>query len=896
MRTLRTWFLRFSELFGKARRDRELAEELESHLQMHIEDNLRAGMTPEEARRQAVVKLGGLEQIKENYRDRRGFPWLESLLQDVRFGLRMLRKNPGFTTVAILTLALGIGATTAIFTVVDKVLLQPLAYREVDRMVVLMQTFDGGQSPIISIPKYMLWRDQPRIFEESSLYGIPGALRVNLLGGDRPEQFQATQVSADFFSLFGVRLAAGRTFTPEEDAPGGPPVVVISSGLWRNRFGADPHIVGRTIDLDGTAYNVIGVMAPLYTPDLPLGDMCFPLQADPNSNNQGNDLFGVARLKPGVTLAMAKAATQVIAEKFHRKYPTMMGPKRGLTVETMNEVRVAGVRTSLLVLLGAVGFVLLIACANVASLMLARATLRRREISIRAALGAGRGRIVRQLLTESVLLALVGGALGLYLGYFGVRYLLGINPADMPRIGEHAEAISLDWRVLVFALAVSMLTGMLSGIIPAITTSRTDLATTISESGARTGTGLRGNKTRSVLVVIELAMAMVLLVGAALLIRTFHDSLSVNPGFQTHNILTMDMSLRGVRFQKTASVAEVVREGRQRLESLPGVEAAAAACCLPLGGGYGLPFNIEGRPPTNGPFTGGGSWRSVSPAYFEVFRISLLRGRTFTDRDDGAAEPVVVITEAMAKQFWPKGDELGARITIGKGMGPQFDEPPREIIGVVGDVRDNGLNYDPQPTMYVPLAQVKDRLTALDATPLPMQWFIRTRVEPHSLTHEIEQELRAASGGLPVGTVQSMDQVLAHSIASEQFNMMLLTTFAAIALFLAGIGIYGIMAYSVQQRTREIGIRMALGATPQAVRRTMVVHGMILGLIGVSLGVAGGLALTRLLRSLLYGVEPWDPLAFVLTAVLLSAVALFACYVPARRASRVNPMVALRYE
>ncbi|MBZ5696636.1 MAG: ABC transporter permease [Acidobacteriia bacterium] len=851
---------------------------------------------PGEAPRQASAASGGAEQAKQDLRGHGGLPWFEALLQDLRFGLRTLRKNPGFTTVAILTLALGIGATTAIFTVVDKVLLQPLAYREADRMVVLMQTFSGGQSPVISIPKYMLWHDQPRVFEESTLYGFPGTLRVNLLGGDQPEQFQATQVSADFFSLFGVRLVAGRAFTAEEDAAGGLPVVVISSGLWRSRFGANPHIVGRTVDVDGTAYNVIGVMAPLYTPDLPLGDMCFPLQADPNSSNQGNDLFGVARLKPGVTLAMAKAATQVVAEEFRRKYPAMMDPKGGLTVETMHEVRVANIRTSLLVLLGAVSFVLLIACANVASLMLARATLRKREISIRAALGAGRGRIVRQLLTESVLLSLVGGALGLYLGYFGVRFLLGINPANLPRIGEHAEAISLDWRVLVFTLAVAVLTGMLAGLIPAIKASRTDLATTINESGTRSGTGLRGNKTRSVLVVTELAMAMVLLVGAALLMRTFHDSLNVKPGFQTHNILTMGMALRGARFQKTAPVAEVVREGRQRLESLPGVEAAAAACCLPLEGGYGLPFNIEGRPPTNGPFTGGGSWRSVSPEYFEVLRISLLRGRTFTDRDDGAAEPVVVINEAMAKQFWPKGDELGARITIAKGVGPQFEDPPREIIGVVGDVRDNGLNYNPQPTMYVPLAQVNDRLTALDATLIPMQWLVRTRVEPHSLTNEIERELRTASGGLPVGTVQSMDQVLAHSIAGEQFNMTLLTSFAAIALFLAAIGIYGIMAYSVQQRTQEIGIRMTLGASPQDVRWMVVLQGMILALIGVSLGVAGGLALTRLMRSLLYGVKPWDPLAFVLTAVLLSAVALFACYVPARRASRVNPMVALRYE
>jgi putative ABC transport system permease protein len=845
------------------------------------------------------ARLGG-ELANAGDREPQGSQWTSALLQDIRYGLRTLRKSPGFTAIAVLTLALGIGATTAIFTVVDKVLLQPLAYPDPGRIIVLMQSFSGaggsGNSPIISIPKYMMWRDQPRLFEKTTIYGFPGTLRVNLLGGDLPEQFRATQVSADFFSVLGVRLVAGRPFTPEEDVLNGPPVVVISNELWRNRFGSDPNIIGRALDLDGTSYNVIGVMAPLYTPDLPLGDFCLPLRADPNSDNQGNDLFGIARLKPGVTLAMAKAATNVVSEEFRRKYPAMMGPRTALTVETMYEVRVATVRTSLLVLLGAVSFVLLIACANVASLMLARATLRKREISIRAALGAGRARIVRQLLTESVLLSLMGGVIGMYLGYFGVRFLLGINPANLPRIGEHAEAISLDWRVLAFTLGVAVLTGMLAGIVPAIKASRADLATAINASGARTGSGLRGNKTRSALVVTELALAMVLLVGAALLMRTFHDSLNVKPGFQTHNILTMGMALSGPRFQATASVAEVVREARQRLESLPGVEAAASACCLPLEGGYGLPFNIEGQPPANGPYTGGGSWRSVSPEYFELLHIALLRGRTFSERDDGAAESVVVINEAMAKQFWPKRDELGSRIIIGKGLGPQFEDPPREIVGVVGDVRDNGLNYDPQPTMYIPISQVQDRLTALDASLIPMQWLVRTRVEPHSLAGDIERELRTASGGIPVGTVRSMDEVLAHSIAGEEFNMMLLSSFAAIALLLSAIGIYGTMAYSVQQRTQEIGIRMALGASPQDVRWMVVLHGMFLALIGVVLGVAGGLALTRVMQSLLYGVKPWDPITFAATAAVLSLVALFASYVPARRASRVDPMAALRYE
>jgi putative ABC transport system permease protein len=831
------------------------------------------------------------------------FSWLETLAQDVRFGLRMLRKNPGFSAVAILTLALGIGATTAIFTVVDKVLLQPFAAPDPDHLVVLMQTYESGRSPVISIPKFMMWRDQPRVLEQAALYGFPGILRVNLIGGDQPEQLRATQVSANFFPLFGIGLVAGRTFTTEEDSPGGPPVAVISNGLWRGRFGSDPNIVGKTLNLDGTAYTVIGVMAPLYSPDLAIGDICLPLQADPNSDNQGNDLIGAARLKRGVTLAQAGAATKIIAEQFRRKYPATMSPKQSFTVDRARDAVVAGVRTALLVLLGAVAFVLLIACANVANLLLARATLRKRELSIRAALGAGRGRIARQILTESVLLGLIGGAIGVYLGYFGVRALLVLNPGDpngfqgnIPRIGEHAAAITIDWRVLLFGVAISILTGVLAGLIPTIKASQADLANAIKEGGARVGAGFRHNKMRSLLAVIETGLAMILLAGAALLIRTFHDSLTVNPGFQTHNVLTMNMSLRGVRFQKTSAVSEIVRNGRERIESVPGVEAVAAACCLPLEGGYGLPFTILGRPPTNGPFTGGGSWRSVSPGYFDVFHIPLFRGRTFTDRDDGPAEPVVVINEAMAKQYWPKGNEIGARITIGGFGGAAFVDPPREIIGVVGNVRDGGLNFDPVATMYVPQAQVNDTLTALDATLIPMQWLIRTRVEPHSLGSQIARELRDASGGLAVGTIESMDEVVAHSLASEKFNMTLLTIFASIALLLAAIGIYGIMAYSVQQRTSEIGIRMALGASPQKVRRMVVLQGMMLTLIGVVLGAAGGLALTRVMRSLLFGVKPWDPITFVTTALVLSVAAWLACYVPAVRASRVDPMVALRYE
>jgi putative ABC transport system permease protein len=849
---------------------------------------------------QTDARRGG-ELANEVDDKRHGIQWLEALVQDVRFGLRMLAKSPGFTLVAVLTLALGIGATTAIFTVVDRVLLQPLEYPDSEHVVFMMGTYPQGRSPIISIPKYELFKEQTRILEAFCVHDI-GNLRVSLTGGDVPEQLRGMHVSADFFQLVGIQLVAGRTFTAEEDVPNGPHLAVIGDGLWKRRFGADRNMVGKTIDLDNEPYTVIGVMAPQPSPDFADVDLYLPIQVDPNTANQGNYLFGGARLKPGVTIAMANADMKVAAQEFRRKFPNMMGPQENFEVETVRDVMVSGVRKSLLILFGAVAFVLLIACANVANLLLARANLRKREISIRVAMGAGRGRIVRQVLTESMLLSLAGGALGMYLGYFGVRALLALNsgditrPGNIPRIGNNGSALALDWRVLAFTLAISLLTGVLSGVIPALKASHTDLATTLNESGSRSGAGIRQNKTRSALVTIEMALAMILLVGAALLIRTFLDLRTVNPGFETHNILTMDMSLGGARFEKTAAVAQLARDGQLRLESLPGVEAAAASCCLPLEGGYGLPFNIEGRPPTDGPYTGGGGWRSVAPGYFEVYRIPLVAGRTFTERDAAAAEPVVVIDESMAKQFWPKGDALGSRITIGKGMGPQFVEPPREVIGVVADVRDGGLNNKPFPEMYVPTAQVSDSLTALDNGIEPMVWLVRTRVEPHSLITGVQKELRDASGGLAVGNIRTMDQVVEESTARDNFNMKLLTIFAAIALLLAAVGIYGIMAYSVQQRTQEIGIRMTLGAEPEVVQRMIVVQGMVLALIGVVLGVAGSLALTRLMRSLLFGVKPWDPIAFAVTAVVLSVVALFACYVPARRASRVDPMVALRYE
>ncbi len=821
---------------------------------------------------------------------------MQTLLQNLRYAFRTLRNSPGFAAVAILTLALGIGANTAIFSVVNAVLLQPLSYPHPERLVELELTSPQGNGDVTSVPKFNIWREQTDVFDSVAAYDFSGP-GINLTGGDRPELIKGIHVSADYFRVFGAPVALGRTFTPEEDRPGGPAVVVISNGLWRNRFGGDPGILNRSIDLGQEPYVIIGVLGPTYTGD-PKSDIWLPLKPDPNSVDQGHYLRSTARLKPGVTLAQAQAAMKHAADEFNRKFPgsPVMGPGASFTAIPLRDSVIGDVRFGLLLLSGAVGFVLLIACANVANLLMARATIRRREIAIRSALGAGRARLMWQLLTESLLLSFAGGVLGLGLGYVGVRALLAINPGDIPRVGEQGGAVALDWRVLVFTLLASILTGILFGLLPALSTSRSDISNTLRESGARSGTGIRHNKARAVLVITEMALALVLLVGAALLIRTFGALRGVNPGFDARNVLIMEMSLNGGRFAKAAGVDQLEREGRRRIESLPGVAAASLTCCVPLEGGFGLPFIIEGRPLTNGPYHGGATWLTMAPHYFEVFRIPLISGRVFTDQDNGAAERVVVINQALAKEYWPKGDALGARISVGKGVGPEFDEPPRQIIGIVADVREGALSRPPDQIMYVPFAQVNDGIIALNNRIIPVTWVVRTKLQPFSLSADVQRELREASGGLPVAHIRSMQQVVGESTARNDFYMTLLTIFAGVALLLAAIGVYGLMAYSVDQRTQEIGVRMALGASPQLVRRMVVVQGMQLALVGVVIGVASALGLTRLMASLLYGVKPWDPITIVLVAVLLSGVTLLATYLPARRASRVDPMVALRYE
>ena len=815
-------------------------------------------------------------------------------LSDLRYSFRTLFTTPAFTVTAIAALALGIGANTAIFTVVNAVLLKPLTYPEPDRMVQFMNTFPDGNGPVASPINFNTWRAQTSVFQNVSAYdfGGPGFNLTGLV----PEQVHGIHASEAYFRLFGAPVVLGRTFTPQEDSPNGGHVVVIGYGFWQRKFGGNPNIVGTSLSLSNEPYTIVGVLGKSFVTD-PLADIWVPFQIEPNSTNFGHYFLVSGRLKPGVSLAQANAQLKLTADQYRRLHPDDMGPKDGFGVQPLRDSIVAGARKSLFVLLGAVGFVLLIACANVANLLLVRATGRKREFAIRAAMGAGRARIVRQLLTESIVLSITGGVLGLMLGYAGVRALLAVSPAGLPRVGENGAAVGLDWRIFLFTLAISLFTGILFGLFPALAASRVDLHTTLKESSNRSGTGFRQSKMRSLLVIGEVSLALVLLIGAALLIRTFLALRQVNPGFDPRNVLTLEMSLTGDQFKKTAGVEQISHDGRERLNAIPGVEISAFTCCLPLEGGYGLPFNIIGRAPApKSPWSGSSGWMSASPGYFAVFHIPILRGRDFTEQDTGSSPGVVLINETFVKKFFPKENPVGQQLLIGKGVGPQFTEAARQIVGVVGDIRDGGLNNDPRPLMIVPGSQVTDGMTALNSNIGPMVWLVRTHGDPHPYISAVTGQLRQSSGGFPVARVRTMTQVVGNSTAREDFNMLLLTIFGACALILAAIGIYGLMAYSVQQRTQEMGIRMALGADRSRIRSLVVWHGMRLAIVGVVIGIGAAFGLTRFIASLLFGVKTWDPVVFVTVPVILSLVALLAVWMPATRASRLDPQQALRIE
>jgi putative ABC transport system permease protein len=824
---------------------------------------------------------------------------MRSFAADFRHSIRVLLNSPGFTTIAIAALALGIGANTAIFSVVNTVLLQPLPYAEPDRIMLLERSFPNGTGSSSSIPKFMAWKKNNQVFEALAIYDFQG-LGLNLGVGDRPEQVQGIHVSQDYFHVFGVAPALGRIFLPQEDLPGGAKAVVVGNNLWRTRLGGDPSLVGKPLILGGDPYTVVGILPATFLSDPP-ADVFIPLQADPNSNNQGHYLTVAGRLKPGITIDAAKANVKLAGERFREANPKWMDKTESVTVVPLRDALVGDVRPALLILVGAVSFVLLIACANVANLLLARASGRHKEIAIRTAVGASRGRLVSQLLTESVLLAAVSGLIGFLIGAWSVRILMALSPGNLPRVNQqdHVASIvtALDWHVLAFTFGLALLTGVVFGLFPALQISRLDVNSVLKETSGRSGTGLRQNRARSLLVASEMALAVILLVGAALMIRTFVGLRSVQPGFDPHNVITMKTSLSGGRYDSTAKVENMIRQVVERVGALPGVQSTAATIVLPVEGGIDLPFLIEGRPPAKGDlYTGDEQWRAVSPHYFSAFRVPLLRGRAFEDRDTGKSERVLIINQAMATKYWPKGDPIGQRITIGKGLGPQFEEPARQIIGVVGDVRENGLKRSDQPVMYVPEGQMTDPLTQFANSVIPLSWAIRTANDPSALSAAIQREILAVDGQLPVSKIRTMEQVLSESTARQNFNMLLLSIFAGLALLLAAIGIYGLMSYTVEQRTQEIGIRMALGAGRGAMLKLIVRQGMLLAGIGVAIGLAAAFGLARLLASLLFGVKTTDPVTYAIVALVLISVALFATYVPARRATKIDPLIALRYE
>jgi predicted permease len=820
---------------------------------------------------------------------------MDTFLRDLKHSVRIFTQTPGFTIAAVASLALGIATNTAMFSVVNTVLLKPFAYSDPARIVMFQNLVQpAGVGGTGSPTEFNWWRQQTGAFQDVSAYSLFDA--ANLTGDTFAERIQMMRVSADFFRLAGVTALHGRLLSGEDDVRNAPKTAVLAYTFWQQRYGGDPQVIGRRMTLDGEPHEIVGVADSSLTTgqvsemmrgngDVTIEqppDVYVPLQVDPNSADHAHSFNVAARLKPGVTLAEANAYIQASFSGYARLWPDDVQGRAGFRVQPLQDAIVGGVRNSLLILLGAVGIVLLIACANVANLLLARATGRSRELAIRAAVGAGRGRIIRQLLTESVVLSLVAGAIGAAMGYAGIRALLSLSPGDIPRIGLAGANVTLDWRVLAFTLGVSIVTGILFGLVPALQVSRGDLTGTLKEGGNRTGTGVRHQRTRALLVTTETALALVLLIAAGLLIRSFIAIRHVHPGFEAENVLTMRMSLTGPAFSNPDDVTRVIRDGLRRVRDLPGVEVAATATELPMEPPGRLGFLIAGRP--DDPLSGRGVAIAarVSPGYFETFRIPVARGRTFAERDE-SGPPVVIINETFAKQFWPNGDPLNDRLILAFR-----EEPPRQIIGVVGDIHYR-LNREPLPALYV--------LSDVGMLPMtPSAWVIRTRDSPASLSAAIERELRVASGGLPVADVRPMEEIVSRSTAPEDFNALVLTIFGCAALVLAAIGIYGLMAYSVTQRTQEIGVRMALGAESSHIRNMLGLQGLRPALAGVVCGLVAAFGLTRVITGLLFGVQAWDPLVFCGVPLVLFAVALVAVGLPAVRASRVDPIRALRYE
>jgi putative ABC transport system permease protein len=811
---------------------------------------------------------------------------MESFGKDLRYGFRMLFKKPGFTAVAVLALALGIGANSAIFSVVNAVLLRPLGYKDPDRLVAINHNYPKlNLKASVSAFGFKTYTEQNHVFENLAAFG---GWNVNFTGVDEPERLRGLLVSSSFFPTLGVGTTMGRSFLPEENQEGRERVVVLSDGLWRRKFGSDPAILGKTLTLNDQTFTVVGIMPADFRFGRETGnefELYAPITFTPqqlSSDALTYEFLSVfARLKPGVTIQQAQADMDTIAANLREQYmPGRDASGWGLTLQPVHELLVGDVRRALLVLLGAVGFVLLIACANVANLLLARASTRQKEIAIRTALGAGRFRLIRQLLTESMLLALIGGILGLLIAFWGVDLLTSLNKANLPR----AEEIGLDLRVLGFTFGISLLTGIIFGLFPAIQVSKSDLHDSLKEGGRTSGGSARG-RIRSFLVVSEVAIALLLLIGAGLLIKSFVGLQKVNPGFQPEGLLSMQISLSSNKYKEPEQINSFYQETLQKIMALPGVQSAAACSSLPLSGAnMSGSFVIEGRTISQGEMGPHGDRWVATAGYYKTMGIPLMKGRYFTEGDNKDSKPVVIIDESLARRYWPDEDPVGKRITFEGGR----DNPIwREIVGIVGHVKHRSLDGESRVQYYIPQAQ----------RPAGSMFIVvRGTGDPANYSSAVRGAIREVDKDQPVFRVRTMEQMVSDSLAQKRFSTLLLSIFAFVALLLSAVGLYGVISYSVSQRTHEIGIRMALGAQQRDVLKLVVRQGMILALVGVTIGIAAAFALTRVMSTLLFGVSATDPATFIIIPLLLAGVALLASYIPARKATKVDPMVALRYE
>jgi predicted permease len=820
---------------------------------------------------------------------------VRTLLQDLRYGSRMLWKSPGFTLVTVLALALGIGANTAIFSVVNTVLLRPLPFERPEQLVLLWETHPFGKQLGYdylpgSTANFTDWRSRTDLFEGMAALD---SRNVVLTGRDEPQRLTGVRASANLFSLLRVKPMSGRVLVPEDERAGANRVVVISHGLWQRRFGSDPSVLGTALTLDGDSYTVVGIMPASVTFPQEMGlpaffdfsaktDLWMPYAlTDRETQNRGSHHIAVvARLKDGATIGQAQAQMDNLARQLEEQHPDDNKDWR-VAVVSLHEQVVGKSRLVILILLGAVGCVLLIACANVANLLLARATARQKEIAIRTALGATRWRVVRQLLTESVLLALVGGALGIWLAMWGVDLLVALSPGNLPRPAE----IGIDRSVLAYTFFISLVTGVLFGLIPALQSSRPDFNEALKEGGRGASDSPRRRRARGLLVVSEVALALVLLISAGLLLKSFISLQNVQPGFTPANVLTVEIGLPEQKYGDDKRIADFYRQVIARVESLPGAEAVGAVSHLPLSGAEEIDgFSVEGRTETAALLTQSADFRVVAPGYFRAMQIPLLRGRHFDERDRADAPGVMLIDEAFARRFFPGEDPLGKRINED---GSRTRRSFLTVVGVVGSVKHSGLSAESRPTMYLPYEQ---------SGWLTMTLTIRAAGDPTNLAAAVRREVLAVDKDQPVTKISTMAETFGRAVAPQRFNMLLLGLFAAVAMILATVGIYGVIAYTVSQRSREMGIRIALGASRADILKLVVGQAMLMASVGVGVGLGGALVLTRFMSGLLYGVSATDPVIFVSISLLLALVALLASYIPARRAMKVDPIVALHYE